>query len=148
MPHTKDQNQQRLSMNPETNTLKMQDLKATPIEGQPLCYQTTSSDDEHEPHLQDLKGYEGNGYCTCRDFQCRCIPNIKEQQDKYQGRFFRRDYFLHFQTVIYKGDRKTHAILAKADPERTRCKHLMVALKDFTDRTLNQIAQDYGTDED
>ena len=36
-----------------------------------------SSSESGVSYLVDLSGFDGNGACQCRDFDCRCVPSIK-----------------------------------------------------------------------
>jgi hypothetical protein len=123
--------------------MKPIELTATPIEGSPLCFMVNSSEDEQTPHLVDLTRNEGNGYCTCKDFQVRCMSNIRLQKEEYNGKFHRIDYIQFQQVELFNaiGGKKRHYMIAQANPHRTRCKHHIPCLKDVTDPMLYEISQ-------
>jgi hypothetical protein len=45
--------------------------------GDRFCFWVSSADDS-EPYLVDMLANGGRGACTCRDWQCRCSPAIKD----------------------------------------------------------------------
>lgn len=51
-----------------------------PVQGRPLCYHVDSrrGDEQHFVNLTDLNG---NGSCTCPDWSCRCVANMKKPHD-------------------------------------------------------------------
>lgn len=124
-------------------------LKATHVTGQPLCFMVNSSDDDQTPHLVDLSRNEGNGYCTCKDFQVRCSSNIKQQKEKYNGKFRRIDYIMLEQTeLILDGSKKKHYVIAKPNPNRTLCKHIHAARQKWCNVTLKDISIELNQDQD
>lgn len=48
----------------------------TAIQGRPLCFLVGSRKGEGQ-HLVDLTDFNGNGSCTCGDFSCRVVANMK-----------------------------------------------------------------------
>jgi hypothetical protein len=50
----------------------------TPVLGRPLSYLVPSRKKLGESYLVDLTDYHGNGSCTCNDFSCRCVANMKK----------------------------------------------------------------------
>lgn len=121
----------------------MRALVAIEMPGQPMCYEVTSSDGSSEPQLVRLDTYEGNGFCTCMDFQTRCIKNINKQKAKYNGKFHRIDYIEIVQVELVGANKTKLYPLARRNKKRTRCKHIIPATKLFTDTILNSIAEDH-----
>ena len=68
-------------------------------------YHCESWSDPENPYLVDLFNLEGNGTCTCTDFQTRCWRNWKDNGHKYV------DY----------GTRSS------PNKDRTVCKHIKVS---------------------
>ncbi len=52
-------------------------MTVTPIHGRPLCYLVSSRTKKDTQYLCDLNDFAGNGSCTCGDFGCRVIANMK-----------------------------------------------------------------------
>ncbi len=59
-----------------------------PVMGRPLCYlvnsrNTRGKTEEGLPiqHFVDLTDFGGNGSCTCGDFQCRVVANMKKPHE-------------------------------------------------------------------
>lgn len=51
-----------------------------PVKGRPLCYYVDSRKGG-EQHFVDLTEHQGNGVCTCGDFSCRVVANMKKPHD-------------------------------------------------------------------
>lgn len=51
-----------------------------PIKGRPLCYYVDSRSGG-EQKLCDLTDFNGNGSCTCGDFSCRVVANMKKPHE-------------------------------------------------------------------
>lgn len=51
-----------------------------PIQGRPLCYLVDSRSTGGQ-HLVNLDDCGGNGSCTCGDWSCRCVANMKKPHD-------------------------------------------------------------------
>jgi hypothetical protein len=49
----------------------------TPVPFRPLVYHVASRKAGVAPHLVDLTDFNGNGSCTCGDWSCRCVANMK-----------------------------------------------------------------------
>jgi len=94
-------------------------LKVSPIPDHPMWYYVESQT-YPEPNQVHLDTYNGNGSCNCDDMSFTCITNIK----KFPGKFI--DY----------GTKKDK------NPDRTRCKHIKVAIKYWGDSVLRSVAQD------
>lgn len=47
-----------------------------PVNGRPLVY-LVESRKGGGTHLCDLTDFNGNGSCTCGDWSCRCVSNMK-----------------------------------------------------------------------
>lgn len=101
----------------ETNTIRV-----TVSQGERLVYQVESWEHPDQPHRVELLPYFGNGECSCTDFGTRCQVNWRENGGKPV------DYWL-----IAGGK-------ARPNPARTRCKHLMAALKKWRDDELLELA--------
>ena len=69
-------------------------------------------------HMIDLISYGGNGACDCRDFSVRCIKNLKKEQ-----------------RIIEYGSADN------PNGNRTRCKHITLALNKFTNDILKNNAK-------
>jgi hypothetical protein len=69
-------------------------------------------------HVVDLLYLDGNSGCDCRDFLTRCEPNYK----KNGGKIVEYGYPGH------------------PDPERTRCRHCVIAIRYFTNHLLRRMA--------
>lgn len=52
----------------------------TPVHGRPLCYYVDSRKGG-EQHFVNLTDFDGNGSCTCGDFQCRVVANMKKPHE-------------------------------------------------------------------
>jgi hypothetical protein len=85
--------------------------------GERGVYQVESWEKPSQPHRVDVFDMFGNGGCGCTDFTTRCIPNHRDHGGPV-------DYWL-----IRDG-------LAKPNPRRTRCRHVMAALKKWRDDEL------------
>jgi len=48
-----------------------------PIAGRPLCYYVDSRSGGGQ-HFCDLTQHQGNGHCTCGDWSCRVVSNMKK----------------------------------------------------------------------
>lgn len=55
-------------------------ISVTPIHGRPLCYLVGSRKGEAQ-YLCDLTQFNGNGHCTCNDFCCRVVANMKKPHE-------------------------------------------------------------------
>jgi len=102
-------------MSDKKNTLKVEPMDT------PMWYKVESQSypTPNEVHLED---YDGNGNCNCQDMSFTCLRNIKKQGHKLRP-------------VDY-GTKE------KKNPERTRCKHVMVAIKYWSNRTLREISRE------
>jgi TnpA family transposase len=94
-------------------------LRVTEVPHEVLRYYVTSETDLHTSHMVDLRGFGGNGSCSCTDFTTRRIPRLKEigRIEEYQRGF-----------------------------PSTRCKHIDAAVRHFANTTLIAIAQDNPLD--
>lgn len=55
-------------------------LKVFPIEGEnALRYRVQSRSDPEHPHLVDLSSFGGYGQCSCKNWQCRVWPQIRDK---------------------------------------------------------------------
>lgn len=54
------------------------------IEQHPDGYYLVPSETVDLPHLVDLEAFNGNGFCTCRDFSCVCMPNYNKGEGRTQ----------------------------------------------------------------
>jgi len=50
----------------------------TPVFGRPLCYHVQSRSKPGECHFVDITNFDGSGSCTCGDWSCRCVANMKK----------------------------------------------------------------------
>jgi hypothetical protein len=41
-----------------------------------MSFRVTSEESPGDEYLVDMGALDGNGFCTCRDFQCRCEPRF------------------------------------------------------------------------
>lgn len=57
--------------------------KVTEIPNEALRYYVESSSQPEFPYLVDLSENEGNGACTCADFQARRWPAIRDGHDLF-----------------------------------------------------------------
>ena len=103
-------------------TDKLKEVKATihvkKVEDHPFWYHV-SSETHDTPNTVQLDARGGNGECNCHDFTFTCTKNLQKG--------------LSFVDYGEKG---------KPNPNRTRCKHIKVALKFWSDNLLKQIAWD------
>lgn len=53
-------------------------MTVTPVYGQVLCYHVGSRSRPGETHFVNLTDFNGNGSCTCGDWSCRCVANMKK----------------------------------------------------------------------
>lgn len=51
-----------------------------PVRGRPLCYLVDSRSGDCQ-HFVDLTDFQGNGSCTCNDWSCRVVSNMKKPHD-------------------------------------------------------------------
>lgn len=93
-------------------------IKVEPIHGEPLRYRVESWGQPQFPHVVDLMEYDGNGCCDCKDFTTRCFPNWK----------------LHAKPIEYGHP-------SEPNPNRTRCRHIDVAVRKFANDTLKEISR-------
>jgi hypothetical protein len=84
--------------------------KVEPVEGEPFRYWVESSDGG-VPHLVDLFELSGNGECSCRDFEIRCLTNYRKNEGH---------------TVDY------------GEINRTRCKHITTARLFLADQVIQE----------
>ncbi len=49
----------------------------TPVYGRPGCYYVDSRTPGTHPHFVNIFDFDGNGSCTCGDWSCRCVANMK-----------------------------------------------------------------------
>ena len=54
-----------------------------PVYGRPLVYHVASRQRGVHPHLCDLNDFDGQGSCTCSDFCCRCVSNMKRPHEYF-----------------------------------------------------------------
>lgn len=47
-----------------------------PVQGRPMCYQVDSRSGG-ESYFVNLRDCDMNGSCTCQDWSCRCVANMK-----------------------------------------------------------------------
>lgn len=52
----------------------------TPVYGRPLCYYVPSRQGATD-HFVNLTDHQGNGSCTCGDFSCRVVANMKQPHE-------------------------------------------------------------------
>ena len=93
-------------------------IKVRIVPEEPLRYHVESWQSSKYPHLVDLMENNGNGSCDCKDFLTRCEPNYKEQK----------------KIVEYGHPGNPY-------PNRTRCKHIHVAVRKFANDTLRGISK-------
>jgi uncharacterized membrane protein len=55
-------------------------IGVTPVQGRPLCYLVKSRKGNGE-HFVDLTDFQGNGSCTCPDWACRVVANMKRPHE-------------------------------------------------------------------
>ena len=96
-------------------------MRAEPIRGEALRYTVHSETVGDETHVVDLTENDGNGACSCRDFETRRGPNYHRN-----GKVI----------VEYGRDDK-----GKVIKEATRCKHLNAAFLQFA----TDVAKEHGT---
>lgn len=53
----------------------------TPIQGRPLVYRVASRSNPKVEYMCDLTMYDGNGWCACNDWACRCVANMKKPHE-------------------------------------------------------------------
>lgn len=53
-------------------------MTVTPVHGRPLCYHVSSSQKGEPDKLCDLTQFQGNGFCSCNDWGCRVVSNMKK----------------------------------------------------------------------
>lgn len=111
----------------------MQQLNVTPGRDFMLFF-VESSSGRHPDHIVNLLANTGNGACDCADFAFHCQSHINEQMKKYDGKFYRIDYWL---IGTDEQDRPT----VRVNPGRTRCKHCDAAIKYWADRTLKDLSE-------
>lgn len=51
-----------------------------PVQGRPLCYHVDSRGAGAQ-YFVNLTDFNGNGSCTCGDWSCRCVSNMKKPHD-------------------------------------------------------------------
>lgn len=74
----------------------------TPVYGRPLCYRVKSrkTDDEY---FCDLTAHNGNGFCTCDDYACRVVANMKRPHELLSNEtlcWHLRQCHLHFMSGV------------------------------------------------
>lgn len=52
----------------------------TPVHNRTLCYLVKSRKGDAE-YFCDLTQFKGNGLCTCGDFSCRVVANMKKPHE-------------------------------------------------------------------
>lgn len=107
-----------------------QTMRVSVSRGERLVYQVESWEHPDQPHRVELLPYFGNGECSCTDFTTRCQVNWRESGGKVV------DYWL------IDAAKK----IARPNPKRSRCKHLMAALRKWRDDELLKLATAEGRD--
>jgi hypothetical protein len=51
-----------------------------PVNGRPLCYLVNSRTGDAQ-YFCDLTHFQGNGSCTCSDWGCRVVANMKKPHE-------------------------------------------------------------------
>ena len=85
-------------------------MRVSDIHGEHLRYYVHSETHGDETHVVDLTENQGNGQCSCRDFETRCGPAYHRNGKNM---------------VHYNRDDK-----GKLNPDRTQCKHIH-AVRDY-----------------
>jgi hypothetical protein len=80
-----------------------------------MSFRVTSEESPGDEYLVDMGALDGNGFCTCRDFQCRCEPR-----------------YVATRTAVNYGR-----------TERTRCKHINAVLLLLGGRVAEEAAKSY-----
>ena len=93
-------------------------MKVSPIKGEKWRYYVFSESEDNAEHIVDLSANNGNGECSCRDFETRRGPN-----------FHRNGKLI----VDYSKDER-----GKVNPEATYCKHIAAV----RNHLLNSILPD------
>jgi len=52
-----------------------------PVEGRPLVYRVASRTHPKVEYMCDLTALNGNGWCACNDWACRCVANMKKPHE-------------------------------------------------------------------
>lgn len=99
---------------------KLTSLKVSPIPNSPMHYYVQSESQPDSPHEVHLENYGGNGECSCIDWTMVCQKNIKENPGKF---------------IDYR-------IAGALNPNRTRCRHCMVAIKCWADHVLKAVSME------
>jgi len=97
-------------MSKKTGTIRVEALD------EPGRYRVESWSNRKAAHLVDIFALRGNGECSCTDYKTRCFPNWKknrETQGTESAAKLIRPYLLSGK--------------AKANPNRTICKHIHAA---------------------
>lgn len=101
------------------------------IPGEPFCYKVESWEKPSEPHRVELLEQMGNGACSCVDWTTRCLPNWRRNGQRPV------DYWM------------IKANVARPNPARSRCRHIMAALrKEQNDRLLLEAQKEARLDPD
>ena len=98
----------------------MADLRAEAILGEHLRYYVHSQTHGDETHVVDLLENDGNGACSCRDFETRRGPNYHKN-----GK----------QIVEYAKDEKGKVVAGAS-----RCKHINAAVFQYANDMLRREA--------
>ena len=93
-------------------------MKVSPVKGEKWRYYVFSESEDNAEHIVDLSANNGNGECSCRDFETRRGPN-----------FHRNGKLI----VDYSKDER-----GKVLPEATYCKHIALV----RNHLLNSILPD------
>jgi hypothetical protein len=90
-----------------------------PIKGEPFRYYVHSETVGNETHVVDLASNNGNGECSCTDFQMRRGPNLNKNGGV---------------TVHYYLDKD-----GKVGKDATTCKHIHSAMLEFAVHTARSV---------
>jgi hypothetical protein len=87
--------------------------------GDRMSFYVSSETGPDDGYKVDMGALGGNGFCTCRDFQCRCEPRyVNNRQIVHYGR-----------------------------AERSQCKHINAVLLFLGDKVAQQAAKLYDEQE-
>ena len=88
------------------------------VPGELMRFRVHSLSDPKNPHMVDLMELAGNGFCSCKDMECVGAPNFRDNGG-----------------VIVE-----YGTPGEPDPMRTRCKHIDLALRRFTNDLLRHMS--------